>query len=238
MKYSHAMFSKKQTNLLTQNLLTNEKKFNPPFVAILFMALLFVAPGCDTDFAQEPLTPSDVNSNDGLSRANHPVRRAYRDNFDTWYNFVPDFAGGWNPMNPAPFPAWYPGGGDGNATHLGNAKTFFNQYVTFIFPNVVSLHAPVTMLFAAELAAAGYTGIPDEVGSIVYDNKGNSIWFHENGITSVPVSPTRVEFSGSSLIIGGTGKFEGATGEVAISGYFNPQDQQDAGYGQEGWIEY
>lgn len=198
---------------------------------------------CLSSCSQEDELISNYKSGSSIDQiqfldAKAPVRRAYKDNFNTWYNFVPDIPGGWDPMNPAPFPAWYPGGGEGNATHMGNCHTYFNQYVTFIPPNVVSLHAPVTMFFAVQLAAAGYTGIPDNVGSIVYDDKGNSIWFHAEGVTSVPVSPIRVEFSGTNFIVGGTGKFAGATGEVSIAGYFNPQNQQDAGFHQEGWIQY
>lgn len=208
------------------------------FAAALFCAVFFTTAGCSEDFTNETVAlTSDENSISSRS-SNDPVRRAYRDNFDTWYNFFPDIAGGWDPENPAPFPAWYPGGGEGNATHVGNAKAYFNQYVTFIPPNIVSLHAPVTMYFADELEDAGYNDIPDEVGSIVIDDKGNSIWFHATSNTATPVGPTRVEFTGVNLIIGGTGKFEGATGEVTLNGYFNPQDQQDAGFWQDGWIAY
>jgi hypothetical protein len=206
--------------------------------AVIFCAVFFTTTGCSEDYTSEAVSLANDNVSLSERASNRPVRRAYKDMHDTWYNFVPDTDGGWDPMHPAPFPAWYPGGGEGNATHMGNVNTFFNQYVTFIPPNIVSLHAPVTMFFSAELAAAGYTDIPDEVGSIVYDDKGNSIWFHAISNTATPVAPDRVEFSGVNQIIGGTGKFEGATGEVSLNGYFNPQDQQDAAYWQEGWIEY
>lgn len=206
--------------------------------AALFCAVLVTTPGCSDDLLNETVA---VSADDTLltNRAkNEPVRRPYKDNHDTWYNFIPDIPGGWDPMNPAPFPAWYPGGGEGNATHMGKANSYFNQYVTFIPPNIVSLHAPVTMFFNDALVAAGFPGVPPEVGSIVFDKKGNSIWFHAISNTATPVGPTRVEFAGINQIIGGTGKFEGATGEVTLNGYFNPQDQQDAGFWQEGWIEY
>jgi hypothetical protein len=38
--------------------------------------------------------------------------------------------------------------------------------------------------------------------------------------------------------MGGTGKFTGATGEFDYLGYFNPQNQDDAGYTVDGWIKY
>lgn len=199
----------------------------------LFCAVFVTTSGCSDDLANETVALSSDNKSLSNRSPNDPVRRAYRDNFSTWYEFYPE-----NPSSPAPFPGWYPGGGDGNATHMGKANTYFNQYVTFIPPNVVSLHAPVTQYFVNQLADAGYTDIPDEVGSIVFDDKGNSIWFQTSSNTSVPVGPTRIEFSGVNQIIGGTGKFEGATGEVALNGYYNPQNQQDAGFWQDGWIEY
>ena len=102
------------------------------FCLSLFCALVLTSSGCSDDFANESVTLS-TDGAVSVRSSNDPVRRAYRDNFDTWYNFVPDIAGGWNPMNPAPFPAWYPGGGEGHATHMGNVKAYFNQYVTFIF---------------------------------------------------------------------------------------------------------
>ena len=166
------------------------------------------------------------------------VQRAYSDNFTTQYQFIPDILNGWDPAHPSPFLAWYPGNGDGNATHVGKAKTYFNQYVPFNPPFFSSIAAPVTMFAATQLAAAGYVGIPAMVNSVVYDDKGNSIWFHQTSNTTMPVSETRINFTGISKIIGGTGKFMGATGEVKLKGYFNPLDQQDAGVGSTGSIEY
>lgn len=167
-----------------------------------------------------------------------PVKRAYRDSFDTQYQFIPDIANGWDPENPTPFLAWYPGSGNGNVAHMGKAKTYFNQYVPFNPPFFSSISAPVNMFFSGPLALAGYTNIPDAVNSIVYDNKGNSIWFHQTSNSTTPDSETRINFTGTSDIIGGTGKFVGATGEVTLNGFFNPQDQQDASVWSKGWISY
>ncbi|MGZ5247560.1 MAG: hypothetical protein ACXWV5_11025 [Flavitalea sp.] len=176
-----------------------------------------------------------------LSRAaklREPVKRAYRDSFDTQFQFIPDIANGWDPENPTPFLAWYPGNGDGNASHMGKAKTYFNQYVPFNPPFFSSIPAPVNMFFSEALALAGYPGIPDAVNSIVYDKKGNSIWFRQTSNSTSPESATRINFTGTSSIIGGTGKFVGATGEVTLNGYFNPLDQQDASVWTKGWISY
>lgn len=207
------------------------------FAVALCVASMFSVTSCTEDVSSGivSLSGEDLITARGQ---NEPVRRAYRDSFDTWYNMVPDIANGWNPSY-IPFLAWYPGGGEGNVTHMGKASTYFNQYVPFTPPNVGSVPAPVTMFFAAELAAAGYPGIPSTVQSITFDTKGNSVWFWGDGNTTQTfISPTRIEFTGTSSIVGGTGKFEGATGEVTLNGYFNPQDQQDASSWQNGWIEY
>lgn len=172
------------------------------------------------------------------AKADHKLKRAYKDRFDTWFQFVPDFANGWDPQNPTPFLAWYPGGGSGNATHMGNAQIYFNQYVPFNPPYFSSVHAPVNLFFATELSAAGLGSLSNDVSSIVFDGKGSSIWLHQASNATTPVSDSRIEFTGTSAIIGGSGKFEGATGEVNLQGYFNPQNQQDAAVSSDGWIMY
>lgn len=187
---------------------------------------------------KEMANSGKVETLSSAGKVHIPVKRAYKDDFNTDYQFVPDIANGWDPENPTPFLAWYPGNGKGNATHIGNAKTYFNQYVPFNPPFFSSIPAPVNMFFAGALALAGYTDIPDEVNSIVYDDKGNSIWFRQTSNTTTPESASRINFSGTSNIIGGTGKFTGATGEVNLIGFFNPLDQQDAGVSTKGWISY
>lgn len=163
------------------------------------------------------------------------VWRAYRDSFNTNYFVVPDFANGAGPETNY-LPAWFPGSGIGNATHMGKANCFFNQYTSFGPGGISSVPAPVTMFFAAELAAAGITNVPDYVNSITFDKQGNSIWFQGGQTTTTPVGPTRINFSGTNTIVGGTGKFENATGSVSLSGYFNPVDQTDASFYTEGKI--
>lgn len=184
---------------------------------------------------QKDITRQDNVAGEKVESAanNEPVTRAYRDSFDTWFQFVPDIQGGWTPPNPAP--AWYPGGGNGNATHMGNASTYFNQYASLGPTGLTTSHAPVTMFFATPLAAFN---VPANVGSIVFDSKGNSVWFSSAGTQAVPAGPTRVNFTGTNNIVGGTGKFTSATGQVTINGYFNPQNPQDASFWQNGWISY
>lgn len=164
-----------------------------------------------------------------------PVLRPYKDAFDTYYQFIPDVANGW--VAPNPGPAWYPGGGEGNVAHMGKALTYFNQYASLGPTGFGSVAAPVNMFFASQLSAIGLA-IPGNVSSIVFDKKGNSIWFRLMSNTTIQESDIRVNFTGDVDIVGGTGKFEGATGKVKLSGYFNPQNPGDAGVSNVGNIVY
>lgn len=192
-----------------------------------------IVPACKKETASS-ITLQTASS----SQEDQRVKRPYKDRFDTWFQFVPDFVNGWDPQNPTPFLAWYPGGGSGNATHMGNAQIYFNQYVPFNPPYFSSIHAPVNQFFSKELAAVGLGSLSNDVSSVVFDGKGNAVWLHQTSNSTTPVSASRIEFSGISDIIGGTGKFAGATGEVNLKGYFNPLDQQDAAVSADGWILY
>ncbi len=170
------------------------------------------------------------------------VQRPYKDHFDTYYRFEPDFAGGWLPPangeSPSPAPAWYPGGGEGNATHMGKVWTLYNQHADFnSMGGLTSSAASVNMFFAAALQQAGIVA-PANVSTVVFDKKGNSVWFILQSNVTTPISTTRINFSGTSKIVGGSGKFVGATGEVSLQGYFNPTDFNDAGVDTNGFIVY
>jgi hypothetical protein len=203
-----------------------------PIIALTVVTCLIVS-GCKKE------TATSINARiASLSKSDRQVKRPYKDRFDTWFQFVPDFANGWDPQNPTPFLAWYPGGGSGNSTHMGKAQIYFNQYVPFNPPFFSSVHAPVNLFFSTELAAVGLGSLSNEVSSVVFDGKGNSIWLHQTSNSTTPVNAERIEFTGTSEIIGGSGKFADASGEVSLKGYFNPLDQQDAAVSADGWILY
>ena len=85
--------------------------------------------------------------------------------------------------------------------------------------------AYLILFYKDRLDSAGIT-VPDNVTNVYYDNHHNSIWAVSITGTNKPVSPTRVEFTILHKIVGGTGRFEEATGAYTINGYFNPQTQQ------------
>ncbi len=114
-----------------------------------------------------------------------------------------------------------PGTGVGNATFIGKSYSFLNQLA--IGPTT-TVSAPVTQFYSDELSDLGLVNIPDEVSSLTTDGKGNSVWYKNILNRTTPSSSTRTDFTADVEIVGGTGKFEGATGNGTVEGFFNPQD--------------
>lgn len=130
---------------------------------------------------------------------------------------TPKFEGA-NEFGPIVF---LPGTGVGNATFLGKSYSFINQMA--VGP-ITTISAPVTQYYSEELEAMGLTGIPDNVNSLTTDGKGNAIYFESGINTAVMVTETRTEFSADLIIVGGTGKFSGATGKGRVEGSYNPKN--------------
>jgi hypothetical protein len=208
------------------------KKKNTILVILLPLIIIFSMTGCQ----RESVFAGNADEEIATASNNGPVRRAYRDSFNVDLRFIPDIANGWvYPMNVF---VWWPGSGQGNATHMGNISAYINSYTLRNSAGVVvAYHSPVTMFFSSELAPLG---VPADVSGVVFDDKGNSIWMKipTAGLPSAVLSPTRINLDGPMLIVGGTGKFAGATGETSFHGYFNPQNLNEASFWQNGWIEY
>lgn len=119
-------------------------------------------------------------------------------------------------------PAYFPGTGIGNSSHMGKAYTFMNQFASFGLNGLQTVGAPVTQFYAEELEAMGIIVDDDEVSSITTDGNGNSVWFKNINNVVTLTSDERNDFVAEVEIIGGTGKFEGATGVGTVIGHFNP----------------
>ncbi len=159
-----------------------------------------------------------------------------------------------------------PGGGAGNATHMGAIGTWFNQLAyspdgqnppagTIAAP-VVSANtypvlfpgAPLPLIqpndFAGLGIVASWLQVPATVNghtvwSIVYNWKGDALFLSTTSpSTAVIESATRINFSGEGIFVGGRGKFENASGTYQFSGFFNPQDANEAGYAIDGTLTY
>ena len=158
-----------------------------------------------------------------------------------------------------------PVGGDGNATAMGNIKSYANvlAYGTDVkSPPVGSIGAPVNEIpgypilgaplpliqagdFDAVPAILAEFHVPDNVqGNVVnlvlFNNTGDALFLSNipGTGTSTPVSSTVGGYTNETLIVGGAGKFIHAIGKLDNTGTFSfiaPYDGQD---NYEGWISY
>jgi hypothetical protein len=129
-------------------------------------------------------------------------------------------------------PSAFPGFGVGNATYIGKGLSFFNQK-TLGSPDeygvVFTKAAPVTDYFKEELEALGInTDELDEfnesgddskiVSSLTTDGKGNTIWFNNVETRAQFDHAGNITFEADITILGGTGKFKGASGFGTVVG--------------------
>lgn len=200
------------------------------FIATLLAIMLLAS--CQ----KENVFTRSANEEIATTSDHGPITRAYRDSFDADLSFVPDITAGWTYPNSSP--AWFHGNSFGNATHMGNAKSYFNTYTLKNSAGVVMVYGrPVTMFYASQLQSYN---LPASVTGIIYDDKGNSIWLRvaSEGLTSWRIDATHVAMSGTVFIVGGTGKFSGATGETTFNATFNQLNLQECSMWQNGWIAY
>lgn len=122
--------------------------------------------------------------------------------------------------------AFFPGKGQGMANRMGKSTSYINQLaiVDLESGNLITVDAPVTQFFSAELEKLNLTGIPDEVSSLTTDGKGNAIWFRNIKNVTTPISETLTQFEAELEVIGGNGHFAGVKGHGVVKGTFNPVD--------------
>ncbi|RAI84670.1 hypothetical protein LV83_03927 [Algoriphagus yeomjeoni] len=178
-----------------------------------------------TTYMEEPVQLQEINDSELLVKpttstdpnAKKAVERSYFEKFTNQLTQL-DENGQWTAINPI----YFPGQGVGNSNHMGKALTFLNQRTD----GFGTVGAPVTQFYAKQLEALGIFVDNPEVSSVTTDGKGNSVWFKNIQNIATPASEERIEFKAEVEIIGGTGKFEGATGSATVDGYFNPLNGQ------------
>lgn len=224
---------------------------------ISIIAISFVLFSC-----QKEQQPGDVQN---LGASEKAVKRPFKASTVTVYRVAPSLSG--------PIPVslggtnylgfvYFPGKGVGNATHMGNVRTYFNQLAIWpegtTDPNAVppsgSIPKPIVDIpgyfllpppidFSDLFGLINTLPIPREingypVNSMLVNDKNEAVFSTSVGGFIRPESATKFVYGGKALILGGTGKFTNATGEFDFIGYFNPQNPDDAEYNVDGWISY
>ena len=129
-------------------------------------------------------------------------------------------------------PYAFPGFGTGNATHLGKAYSFFNQYALGAPDEkgvVYTVAAPVSEFFGDQIANLGIevdllAASSKTVSTITTDGKGNSIWFHNVSTKATFDQLGNITFEADLEIVGGTGKFAAAIGHGSVTGNVQATD--------------
>jgi hypothetical protein len=156
------------------------------------------------------------------------------------------------------------GSGTGEATHMGKIRNWFNQVVfsptgadpatgTSLAPVIDALKypvlgAPLPLIQAGDFddfkKANEWLKVPASVkgcivNSVIYCEKGDAIFTSLTTDSQLTfISPTRINFIAKGKFVGGRGKFAGATGNYTQTGFFNPQNFNEAAYNIEGTISY
>lgn len=161
-----------------------------------------------------------------------------------------------------------PGGGTGTATHMGKISLFFNQLTytantdveqpqplgsvsasVSLISSYPVLGAPLPLIQSGEFEGFDEANLwlktpeIDESGrvinAVIFCSKDDALFIANTSPSIItPESATRLNFAGKLIIAGGRGKFAKAKGDMDFTGFFNPQNPNDAGYVIEGWIEY
>lgn len=123
-------------------------------------------------------------------------------------------------------PFAFPGFGRGEATFLGRSFSFFNQYAISVPDQngqAETIAAPVTQFFSQQLTTLGLDveAIDSNeklVSSITTDGKGNAIFFNNVSNKVQFDSMGNITFVAEVEIVGGTGRFKGASGKGTVNG--------------------
>lgn len=161
--------------------------------------------------------------------------------------------------------SYFPGGGTGQNSLLGNSTTYFNQLVygtsaeappmgsvgaaVSDVPGYPVLGAPLPLIQGGDFDELATAISKFNIPASVYDHIINQVLYNQHGdaifgsaITgsesTFPVSQTVVGFKGKGIITGGRGKFRYAIGEYEFDGYFNVVNANDAAFNMKGWIGY
>ena len=232
---------------------------------ILFTALGFSS--CQKE--ANSLTSNAATSSNAAATTKHnqPIlKQHFKVSITTWYRVSPT----------APLPVVVNGityvslsnlvvGGDGNATAMGNIKSYANTLAygpDVKAPPAGAIGAPVNEIPGYPILGGplpliqpgDFDGLPailaefnvptnvlgNVINLVLYNDKGDALFLSNipGTGTSSTISSTVGGYTNETLILGGAGKFIHATGELHNTGQFSfiaPYDGQD---NYDGWIIY
>ncbi|MBB1287277.1 hypothetical protein HRH25_23075 [Flavisolibacter sp. BT320] len=232
---------------------------------LLLVAFVLIFTACRTDRSTEDLRQTQEAAGSENARAKM-AKRAFKASFSTWYRFHPLE----QPQPVAVGGTAYlgiiaiPGGGEGQATHLGKASTLFNQTGYVLPPDfstvLGTVAAPVMSIATYPVSGTplpmiqngDFNGIspllatlqvPTMVGAfpvstLIYNKKNEALFLSVVSGSQTAIQGTTATINGKVLIVGGTAKFQGATGELTYVITFDIANPNDASYTLEGWIQY
>lgn len=188
--------------------------------AVIVIGAASLATGCEKEILTQPNVSEQVVLGKEKKAVTHPFKGT--SSSDARYTVIP----GTNEGTPG---LYYPATGTVHMTTMGKAMAYMSMFVTGTPPdNLVATPVSIVPFFGPELAKLNLTNLPPQVAILYADMQGNTVWARGTALSLQVVSPTKATFSANSVILGGSGKYENATGHFMLSGSFNPQDQYDA----------
>lgn len=215
-------------------------------VSLLRMALLLAClpffTNCRKDLSKSA-NESSLTSNAVVSHKIHP--RPLKGNMDVYHVYTPDYAKGGCYCFPY-LPGFMGGSGEGNSTLLGKFYSYSNLYayygatgaqVTYSVPLTDSFYNQLKPYFSNDEIQAMKA---QKVEVLFFDHQGNAFWSDFDTLHMDPSAANILHFSleGTGKIIGGIGKFAGATGFYNFSGYSDVfQDSAPGIFYQYSWFD-
>lgn len=193
------------------------------FTFVLLLAFLSFLAGCRKSVPEN--TPDNILQSKAVSgRSLH--ERPLKATMEVYSTYAPDVAKG-GCYCPPYLPGYMTGEGEGHSTLLGRFSSYSNWYayydpagaqVTYSVPLPGEYYDQLKPYFTEAEARA----IKDrQVVVLFFDRQGNSIWSDVASMDMImsPLDPLHFSLAGNGVIVGGTGKFAGATGSYSFTGY-------------------